>query len=103
MTRAARGPFLALLVACLFFATRSDRFFSLENAALILQQVVVIGVIASYAVSSSVQSLVFSIEATDVPTRVVLGAALFLLAFIACTIPARRAARVDPMTTLRAD
>ncbi|MFZ1180843.1 MAG: ABC transporter permease [Herbaspirillum sp.] len=40
------GPCLALLAACIFFATQSDRFLSGQNFSLILQQVMVIGVIA---------------------------------------------------------
>jgi fructose transport system permease protein len=43
---ASLGPFIALLIACAFFATQSDRFLSSENFALILQQVMVVGVIA---------------------------------------------------------
>jgi fructose transport system permease protein len=42
----AFGPFLALAVACVFFATRSDRFLTGENLSLVLQQVMVVGVIA---------------------------------------------------------
>jgi fructose transport system permease protein len=41
-----KGPFLALLAACLFFATQTDRFLSGGNFSLILQQVMVVGVIA---------------------------------------------------------
>ena len=40
------GPCIALLVACLFFSTQSDRFLSGQNFSLILQQVMVVGVIA---------------------------------------------------------
>ncbi len=40
------GPFIALLLACAFFATQSDRFLSPQNFSLILQQVMVVGVIA---------------------------------------------------------
>jgi fructose transport system permease protein len=47
---AAPGPataaFLALVLVCAFFATQSDRFLSLQNFSLILQQVMVVGVIA---------------------------------------------------------
>lgn len=43
---AALGPFVALAVACFFFATRTDRFLTGENLSLILQQVMVVGVIA---------------------------------------------------------
>lgn len=40
------GPFIALLCACGFFATQSDRFLTLQNFSLILQQVMVVGTIA---------------------------------------------------------
>jgi fructose transport system permease protein len=42
----ASGPLLALLLACAFFASQTDRFLTGQNFSLILQQVVVIGVIA---------------------------------------------------------
>ena len=40
------GPFIALLIACVFFAATTDHFFSGANLSLILQQVMVVGVIA---------------------------------------------------------
>jgi fructose transport system permease protein len=40
------GPFIALIVACLFFSLQSERFLSLQNFSLILQQVMVVGTIA---------------------------------------------------------
>jgi fructose transport system permease protein len=40
------GPLLALLLACVFFATQTDRFLTGDNLSLILQQVMVVGVIA---------------------------------------------------------
>jgi len=40
------GPYLALLLACAFFAFAADRFFTGQNLSLILQQVTVVGVIA---------------------------------------------------------
>ena len=43
---AASGPFLALLLACAFFASQSDRFLTAQNFSLILQQVAVVAVIA---------------------------------------------------------
>jgi fructose transport system permease protein len=42
----ALGPWLALLAACTFFATQSDRFLTGENLYLVLQQVMVVGVLA---------------------------------------------------------
>lgn len=43
---AALGPFFALIAACLFFAFQSDRFLSGQNFSLILQQVMVVGILA---------------------------------------------------------
>jgi fructose transport system permease protein len=40
------GPLLALVGACAFFAAQSDRFLTGENLSLVLQQVMVVGVIA---------------------------------------------------------
>lgn len=42
----AIGPLVALLAACAFFASRSPRFLTGENLSLVLQQVMVVGVIA---------------------------------------------------------
>ncbi len=43
---ASLGPGIALVLACAFFATQSDRFLSVQNFSLILQQVMVVGTIA---------------------------------------------------------
>jgi len=43
---ATLGPLIALLLAVAFFATQSDRFLSVQNFSLILQQVMVVGTIA---------------------------------------------------------
>ena len=40
------GPFIALILACGFFGATTEQFFSGENFSLILQQVMVVGVIA---------------------------------------------------------
>ncbi len=42
----ALGPWLALLFTCLFFSTQSTRFLSAQNLSLVLQQVMVVGVLA---------------------------------------------------------
>lgn len=40
------GPFLALLLAMAFFSFKSDRFLQAQNLSLVLQQVMVVGVLA---------------------------------------------------------
>ena len=42
----ALGPWIALAAACAFFALQSDRFLTGENLSLVLQQVMVVGVLA---------------------------------------------------------
>jgi len=40
------GPLVALVAACVFFSTQSDRFLMGQNFSLILQQVLVVGILA---------------------------------------------------------
>ena len=53
--------------------------------------------------ASAVASVLFGIEPTNPPTYVATALALALTALTAAWIPARRAARVDPVTALRAE
>src|ERR1700753_4459892 len=45
-TLAEIGPLIALVLACGFFISQSDRFLSFQNLSLILQQTLVVAVIA---------------------------------------------------------
>jgi fructose transport system permease protein len=45
-TLAEAGPLIALVLACAFFISQSDRFLSAQNLSLILQQTMVVAVIA---------------------------------------------------------
>ena len=47
-------------------------------------------------------SLLYDVSPTDPTTFAVVPIALAVVACVACYIPARRAMRVDPMITLRA-
>ncbi|HEX6163416.1 MAG TPA: FtsX-like permease family protein, partial [Vicinamibacterales bacterium] len=49
------------------------------------------------------QSMLFATDPRDAGTLTVVSLLLMALAIIACAMPAIRAARVDPMTTLRAE
>ena len=56
----------------------------------------------SVALSSALKSLVYQMNGITAPP-LVLAAAVGVAAVIACWIPARKAARLDPLDALRAD
>jgi len=62
---------------------------------------IAIGIIASLALTRVMSNLLFGITATDLPTFVGVSAVLTVVALLANYIPARRAARVDPVRSLR--
>jgi predicted permease len=62
---------------------------------------VVVGLIGALAISRMLQSLLFGLTANDPLTLAMVVAALATVALLACYIPARRAAKVDPIVALR--
>jgi putative ABC transport system permease protein len=64
---------------------------------------VAIGIAGSLALTRAMQSLLFGVSATDPLTFVGVAVVLALVAFLASYLPARRAARVDPMIALRCE
>jgi predicted permease len=63
----------------------------------------ILGLVASVALSRWISPLLFDVTALDPLTYALSGAALAAGAFLASVVPARRAASVDPMETLRSD
>jgi len=63
----------------------------------------IIGVVASIALTRALTILVFDVSLTDPLTYVVVAVILMLTALLACYLPARRATKVDPMIALRHD
>jgi len=62
-----------------------------------------IGLLGSAALTRAVSKLLFQVSATDAVTFVAVPLLLLAIAALACFVPARRAARVDPSVTMRAD
>ena len=60
-----------------------------------------LGLVGGLALGRAVSSLVFGVPVRDPATFTLVAFALTLVALAACIIPARRAARVDPMVALR--
>jgi putative ABC transport system permease protein len=63
----------------------------------------VVGLAGSLAVTRLLQHMLFEITATDPLTFLAVGSLLMAVTVMACYLPARRAARVDPVIALRYD
>jgi predicted permease len=60
-----------------------------------------IGIVAAIGLTQLMSSMLFSVRPTDPITFVAVAAILCVIALFACYLPARRAAKVDPMVALR--
>ena len=60
-----------------------------------------LGLVGALALHGLVSSFLFGVSATDWRTFATTALALALVALLACYLPARRAAKLDPATTLR--
>jgi putative ABC transport system permease protein len=64
---------------------------------------VVLGLLASVALTRTIKSLLFSVSTNDPTTYAAIAVLLALVALLACFVPARRATRVDPSIALRGE
>lgn len=63
----------------------------------------VIGLIAAFALSRALQSVLFEVKEIDPGIYLGVGLILFAATLVAAWIPARRASRVDPIVALHAE
>jgi len=63
----------------------------------------VLGLVAALAARRIIESQLFGVTAPDVPSLVLASLAMIGAAVVASTLPARRAMKVNPIETLRAE
>jgi putative ABC transport system permease protein len=62
-----------------------------------------LGLGGALALTRLLKTLLFDVSSTDPLTFIVIAAALIIVALLACWIPARRAASMDPLASLRVE
>jgi putative ABC transport system permease protein len=62
-----------------------------------------IGLAGAMAVTRLLKTMLFQVEPTDLVTYLAVSAVLLGAAVVACWVPARRAAGIDPQIALRCD
>jgi len=73
----------------------------IKQALLLAAVGVALGLVASFALTGLLSKLLFGVTPTDLPTFVSVGVVLAVTALVASYLPARRAAKVDPLVALK--
>ena len=75
----------------------------LGQSAVVIVAGITVGLVAAFAGTQLIQSLLFGISPRDPAVFVATTLLLLGVAFVACWLPARRAARLSPLDALRAE
>ena len=73
----------------------------LRRAMLLAAIGIGVGIAGAFAVTRYLTTLLFGVKPFDVITFAVVALALAIVVFVACLVPARRAAKIDPLEALR--
>jgi ABC-type antimicrobial peptide transport system permease subunit len=75
----------------------------LRQAAVVAAVGIGTGVLAAFALSRSLTAVLHGINSLDATSFAIVAVALTVVAGLACLVPARRAARIDPAVALRCE
>jgi len=73
----------------------------MRQGAVVLGAGIVVGILGAAALSRALAGILYGVSTTDAVAFLAAPAVLLVVALVACYLPARRAARVDPSTALR--
>jgi putative ABC transport system permease protein len=59
-----------------------------------------LGLIGAFAIRTAMATQLFGVQPMDPLVLAIVAAVLGVVAFVACAVPARRAARIDPLIAL---
>jgi ABC-type antimicrobial peptide transport system permease subunit len=62
---------------------------------------IVIGLLAAFGLTRLMETMLFGVAPTDLPTFTAISVLLVTVALLACYLPGRRATKVEPTISLR--
>ena len=104
LSTAVRQRTAEIGVRVAFGATRRSIFGLVVGDGMKLSAIgLVVGLVAAFWLTRAMSTMLVGVQPTDVPTYIGIVALFIVIALVACLIPARRAASLDPTSALRSE